>query len=813
MIRPPLLATLGVLASVAALGSASAQPSAAAVARGAGAQPTLAVGFDAQGTLRARVCRAAACSVVGGEAVSLPPEVTAARKKAKLAIVKLAKDRRAVHVSVEFVAKRWETVLVAPLQGAKPKVVFNGWTGLIEGEDGLRRGPMVQISEAARDGSRRVVVGAQREDLTLCGRPAILSPKLLLPADLGLHPAKVQRLGVAERNRAIRLAASREDNAELPATRTLRAVAATSGARPDALTDGDIETTWAENRGGAGRGEFVLMQSPPELPITGFDLVVRPKQATPKDAVAPKQLWLALPKDLFLVELPDDAWEHPGAHYRVKLPKPVASDCVALVVESAFDEGRKARVSFAELSALTELDAGDLPALVGSLAGGGPRAQAAGALLRSLGPQAFDAVDGAFDGLDEGGRRVALDVIDHAPCDVGVRVYARALVGRYNAHRIHARDRIRRCGEKSAATLVLAMKKAQPKLRPVIAAELAIVAPAEAVRSIVRLFPRASKKSRGLLRVALARAASSGKAEPAVRELLAKSGLRDVAAIDLLRSLGSRLPRMMPESSAAFARLAKPGASFRTRYLLLGPAAHLAVKDPAADRFLRRAITSDKSHHIRAQAARLVDRVDAYQPELLRALDDENVRVREAAAATVGKGGARFAAGKLVARLGSDPWPLVRATVARSLGNLGRGSEIDAALAAALEDGSKSVRRPVLLALGNRRALVHAEAVRERLEDDQEVAEVRSAAARSLGLMCDHGAVDLLTEHAAKLANPHASEAVREIGPAALWALGRLHPPDLASRLAPLQGREVRAAVRRIAKAALATRGECGGSI
>ena len=117
-----------------------------------------------------------------------------------------------------------------------------------------------------------------QEDLSLCGRPALLAPQLLMSTDLKLHPAKVQRLSVEEREHARHVSAVRADaNEPARGFGVLRAVAATSAVgSPGALTDGNPETAWAENRGGAGRGEFVLMNVPPELPISGLDLLIRP---------------------------------------------------------------------------------------------------------------------------------------------------------------------------------------------------------------------------------------------------------------------------------------------------------------------------------------------------------------------------------------------------------------------------------------------------------------------------------------------------------------------------------------------------------
>ena len=125
----------------------------------------------------------------------------------------------------------------------------------------------------------------------LCGRPSILAPRMVNPRDLTLRPAKVQRLSSNERDAAPRIAAVRSTNPPGASARLLRAVSASSAVgNPASLTDGNPETTWAENRGGSGKGEFVLMNAPPELPMVGVGIGVRPEKAAPSKGVSPKVL-------------------------------------------------------------------------------------------------------------------------------------------------------------------------------------------------------------------------------------------------------------------------------------------------------------------------------------------------------------------------------------------------------------------------------------------------------------------------------------------------------------------------------------------
>ncbi|MBE7478921.1 MAG: hypothetical protein HS104_02870 [Polyangiaceae bacterium] len=777
-------------------------------------QPALSVGFAADETLRAATCPGARCPLDAGMNLELPPEAKALGGRAKLAVVRIAKARRLVTVEIPDPSRSrtWHAVVAAPVDGsAEPKTLFRGWAGLVEGEPGGRRGPMVQRGDPNADGTWSIVIGEQREDLSICGRPAVLSPKLVAP-DLTLKPAKVQRLGSAERAEAKQIAAKKlAPDAPLQGYRLLRAIGASSAVGdPAALTDGKPETTWAENKGGDGRGEFVLMDAPSQLPIHGFELVVRPPGSAPEHGVAPADFWLATTRGLIHVTLPEDAWKEPGARFEIALDAPLTSDCLALVTESAQGATKESRVTFAELTARTEFDQSTMEALVGALAGGGARAEAAGDALRALGPAAFEPIAKAFGTLDEGGRRVALAVIDQAPCSAAVPLYMRALTGPFAAQRRHGRDRLRRCGDDAAEALDKALRSASPRLRPLLASELSLIAPERAVRIVVPLLPQSDAPGRRLLRKALGWATRDARAVPEVRRLLADATLPELATIDLLRALGDRASAFVPESASALARVSKPDADFRARYLALGPAAALSERDAAARASLARSVTADPSHHVRAEAARRVPRVALFQKELLHALADPEVRVREAALETLTKPEGAFAIGAVTGLLESDRWPLVRGASAVALARYGASATADAALARALSDASVKVRAPAALALGERRAGAHAVAVRERLEDAEEALEVRLAAALALGLLCDTGSVGVLTDLALALRDPAASADARALAPVALGSLSRIRPADLPKRLGPLTDAKAPLLARRAAETALRAQPTCG---
>src|SRR5882672_6347278 len=100
MMRP--ISLLAIFSSVlacrlAAAGSVSTTP---AIAHAGGGQATLAVGFDASGILRARACSTEPCSIDGASAIAVPNEVARLATGARLRVVRLGSDRKAVVVEI-----------------------------------------------------------------------------------------------------------------------------------------------------------------------------------------------------------------------------------------------------------------------------------------------------------------------------------------------------------------------------------------------------------------------------------------------------------------------------------------------------------------------------------------------------------------------------------------------------------------------------------------------------------------------------------------------------------------------------------------
>jgi HEAT repeat protein len=328
----------------------------------------------------------------------------------------------------------------------------------------------------------------------------------------------------------------------------------------------------------------------------------------------------------------------------------------------------------------------------------------------------------------------------------------------------------------------------------------------------VEIAPRitGSTGQRLLLRKALARAARTGAARRAVRQVLSDRTLPDRAAIDVLRALGRRVVGYEPDASRLLMKLLSQNPDFRTRYLLLGPASFLAAENPRARAFVSRCLTSDPIAYVRARAAQVISQPETYGRELRSAAMDAEARVREAAVQALTDPAAGFAQAVLIGRLDRDPWPFVRVAAAAALARLGLSVPADEALADALDDDSAQVKQAVIEALGRRGVRSQARALRDLLEDREEVLKVRVAAAQALGALCDLEAAPLLADFVRFLGDPVAGQEKRALGWAALKALGRLHPRDLRETLRPLLAKEgVSDVVRRAARAALLSPRAC----
>jgi hypothetical protein len=807
-------------------------------------QQALGVRVEAGG-VRVKVCASGKCAPDGGAAIALPDEVKGSIAGATVKSSALTSGREIVRVDVPVEkgepGATWTLLLAAPLagKGSDPVVVWTGFVGVNKGEHGEGRVNVI-VDEPASKSARRILVGERREDVTLCGRPTLVAAKEIDPATLELtRAASVQNLGADERAKAVKIVATRVAAGEAPTSsvRLLHASAASSAVDRvfGSLTDGDAETIWSENKAGSGEGEFVTMSSSDDVGIVSFTITVRPS-ADVEGGAAPRTLYLASPTKLFEVKMPEDAWKQPpGTRYSVKLPEELRASCVAVALGDTFGAVNKGdltsklpRVTLAEIDATTTFGAATPEALVGALAGGGERARAAAALLSRGGSAATAATIAGYEKLDAAGKQLAVAIVDGATCHeqapffagafarlVAMKEKPRGAPGEANPELAHARDQLRRCGRASGDALAQLVVEGKPEVSRLAAVELALVAPAESVPVLVSALDKADEAGRRELRAALAHAVKSSRAERAFEVELgaAKLATRSpTTAIDLLRAAGSTLPKI-EGAKPAFAALATPSAPMATRFLLLGPAAELAsAGDTAAEGFLRDTLRRDPDPHLRARAATAAGQVKSLWPDVAIAVDDPDVRVREAAINAFGDtAGAPLPTGleaALTRRLTGDEWTILRAAAAHTIGALPPSPALDAALASKITDIYPEVRGRVIDALGARKATLHAPLLRARAMVVEESLDLRARSVLALAEMCDKGSVDLFTKLAENAVKPK-DERDRRLGAAAVAALSVVHPDDLERRLAPLLAKDAQPGLNEMAKAAIASERGC----
>jgi HEAT repeat protein len=767
-------------------------------------QPALAVGRRGDALIVA-VCRGV-CDWEAGVDLQAPPELVPQLAKANFRILRLGGGHTAIWVSSNPVREDpsagWQAVVAAPLSGLHPVVAFAGVSGLTQGEPGARTGTGLQLFESRT--STDVVVGSLREDVQICGRPSLLSPKVLHAADVRLRGVKLQRLTQAERDAAPRLSAQLNPQ---PAEQAVLTALSASSAIGDlsALTDGDFATTWSEQRGGDGSGEFVVFDAPPSVPLTEIHFRVRPT-ADAAPGAAPKELWVATDHKLFHVTLPEQAGSPetaPGAVFSVALPEPIATSCVALVLGSAFAESGAVDVTLAEVSASTKVQPAELERAAQALGGQDPAALAALRLLAAFGTTGHSAVRDAFIKLPERGRLRALSILDQASCADAVLPYAVAVDGTGSPLHRQGERGLLRCGAQAPGALRGLLGRAHGERLRALGNLFVQLAPVEALNAAVTQLEQSGARRRLVLREMITKTLEVPEALATARAWLADPELGEKAAIDLLRACEGRLVELQPAAASRVHGLLAGDATFRTRYLLLSPLAELAPLDRRATLALAHLLAADPEPPVRHRAAELAPAKPDVIDVLLRSADDPEVRVREAAIDRLGEHRVAKARAIFLRHLEGDRWPLVRAASIRALRALEPTSESLQVLARSAEDDlSAEVRRPAVLALGTFGSRAHTSVVRDVFELDQDVY-VQASAAAALGLLCDREMTDVLTKSAVKLATYGASERDGILARASLGALGRLNPPDLRERLAPFRHPEAPVLARHAARAAL----------
>jgi len=726
-------------------------------------------------------------------------------------IVPIGGGRSVAHVRVVDVQRK-DLAFEAVLSGQTDTPIFAGRTGYTQGDEGDRSGQLVLVRE--RDAqSKFVIVAETREDTRICGQPVTpLGAQGLDPTRMQLVGATLPRIDQKARAAAQKVIAQPRTGAAAPLARVL---VATGGSSPNApaLTDGKTDTVWSEARtAGDGHGEFATMRAPTDLPIHSLVVTIAPSTPKPEGA-APRTFFVATDQKLFLVTMPEDAWQKPGQAYDVPLPEPVRTSCVAIVLDEAYVRSPgPPEVTIAEIGAITKFDVDGAKLADVAKALSSPRGEEAAALLRRAGSDGLAAVVGEYATLDPRGRALAVDVASSAgTCDgAAAELLTRALADREMEVRKRALGRIERCGKAAGEALVLAVRSEDEPRRAAAAPLLATVAPSLAIEPLAEQMGKGAPETRRAIRGAFARA-SAGSTRDKLLGLLAKREMAIPARLDLLRAMGAKLPELRPEADVAIADLLRASPDMPTRYLLAQPLAHLARTPDATSGELSRLAElarRDPDGAVRARAVELSAGIGPLASTILAATADPEPRVREAALKAMATSSLAAGVPAAAQALAKDDWTFVRMSAADALGALSQDLNATNALVAGLSDKSPKVRVTSIAALGKQHATSQAARVRERLDDTKEDPDVRALAARTLGSFCMQNAADRLTK-LAQLARAPVDEADDRIGMAAIEALGTLHPSDLEARLAPLRGKDVRMPVRRAVERALVEPTSC----
>lgn len=760
-------------------------------------------------------------AVVDANGTTIPIALERARLPAETEVVAEAIDigrgKRVVHVRVPARggAGSDEAAWEALLAGGRREPLFAAVTGFTEGDPGERTGQAVQV--VPMGATSAVIVGDVREDLRLCGQAlTLLDPRALYPDSLTLRPATVQRLSAVTRANAVAIdAVDKGASLEAPLAHLLVARGSSvPGSRGLELTDDDPKTVWHELRPGVGQGEFVVMAAPSEVPITRMQVVLAPAGAEGQGPfTVPKTFYLVTSSSTFEVSVPEDAQRKPGEAYEVVFPKPVEATCVALVLGDAYAHGvAHPDVGVAELVAYSEFDApgATLEDVAKQLSG--DRGAAAAQVLERAGPGALDAVSKAYAGLGARGRALAIDVASSRDrCEDAAPLLATALCEKRGEAPRKAREKLERCPA-AAPTLAQHLRQ-DASSRACVAPLLAFLARADALDPIADAMAATAdteRETRSTLRTAFAEALEAAP-QGRLAALLGDTHRSALARLEMARAAGDRVAEAPALVTGLAGELLAASPSMRVRYLLLEPLARIArAGDPTAAARIADAVARDAEWPVRARAADLAAALPSALGALVGAVRDPEPRVREAALAGLASALPADGVRPVALALGRDGWPFVRAQAARTLASAPAASaEASEALGAALTDPAVRVRSAAVVALARRRAVAWKAAVRKRLDDEDEDAEVRASAAAALGMLCDSGAADRLTQLARQLAVPGSTAEAQEIGFAALVGLAALQPRDLRGRLEPLLAQRSASAVQAAAQRALSARSMC----
>lgn len=647
---------------------------------------------------------------------------------------------------------------------ARPRLVLKGWAGkhsksramLEEGEDG-------------------VLTLASAPEEAFCGRKLPGRTRVLRAAEGRFATVRAPALSLDERRGARTIQGSPVEQL----TSTLVGLSTVKENSSTIPVDADRSSPWQ------GGYEWVELKLPAEgkLPLV-FEFA--------KPLKDPTALYAVLGTQVYQVEFAP----HPSKLYRVDWGAEDVS-CVALVQPHTPAPLTEVMV--------TSDDAGleTTEQLVTALESSDPGL--APAALRVRGIEAGQALSARFSRMSPLARARAFDIARSLPNGAGLPVFVSAVeVG--SAREEETSEALRLAGRDGLNALFARLREADEAGASRLIVELTNLDPTYVAEKFPPLLDDPRPERRGKVRAALLHVSK----KKAGREALARwfneptpAALSESARVELVRALGPEFERV-EGGLATLVSLAR-SADFRDAYLLTPQVVASFDEDPtfkvALSRWIRGDATGKLSSRKRAAlSVRVLDSLleggddearRALGPDLIEALDAQNMRVRRAALLNLARSGSEvpLSVDEVLDLLTGDDWPQVRAAAALavvpvSAGKLsGRTERV--VLRRLHKDDDPSVRRALARSLSDASGHLVIEAVRRSFERDEDFS-VRAEAAVTLGKLCDEESLEALTAHARRLGMGLTDEGAIELGLSSVTALAYLAPADINKRLEPL---------------------------
>lgn len=548
----------------------------------------------------------------------------------------------------------------------------------------------------------------------------------------------------------------------IPTQRLLRAQSSTVDGS-EALTDLDPKTVWTVPA--KTENATATFSLPSALNLTKITVVA------PDGGFLPSSFSLLTQSNEVRVDL-----EKPTRAASIALEAPGRTECLAIAIKEAAPLKR----SIAEVFVSTHFEGRSRADLVAALSTA--EGDDAAAILKATNQETISLLENAFDGMNEQGKGLALDVAASVgECESSSALFVRAATSGNKEIAKKGEARVLRCGKKSAAALKNALAGKKEDAREFAATMLALVAPSSSAEELSRaLVAGGTPATRRAIRGALAKAIRDVDSDR-IAPLLFPPDANDQAALDLVRAGVHRLGDAGSEAKRTVARLSGT-ATADERYLLCEPARALA--SPSSLQLLAD-LASDKDPHVRARAVELSSATPFLIPILAKAALDPEPRVREAAFKSLTTVG--WAEGSVVftnAML-RDRWTFVRTAAASSLARLPASPSTDNAIAEGLNSNSKPVKAALLDGIEAAADPSRAALLEARLDEHKDDQETQARIAKALGAMCYSSSIEPLVRAANRTDGGESRGAV-DVTVAAVSALGRLHPANLKERIGGL---------------------------